>query len=288
MPYLDLFTRNSVPSTVNREDRDYLPAYQLTTKWTDSIITRAAYSETVSRPDFKELSTATYTDDERGVDVVGNENLESTVIRSIDLRTEWYGVGKDVFSIGVFQKNFDRPIESIIRPGTEGKLSFDNALSAQNRGLELEFNKSLRFISRRIEPLSIGGNFSWIKSEITLDPAKSGVLTNENRPLQGQSPYVYNLNIDYDNKDTGTIITLLYNIFGERISDVGSGGAPDIVEQPFAQLDLVASQKLSKNFSLKFKLKNLIDPEAQRTQGTEITELYRKGREAGVALSGSF
>lgn len=284
----ELFNPDNNPAIASLETIDYLPAYQLTTKWTDSIISRAAYSETVSRPDFKELSTATYTDDERGVDVVGNENLESTVIRSIDLRTEWYGVGKDVFSIGVFQKNFERPIESIIRPGTEGKLSFDNALSAQNRGLELEFIKSLRFISRRVEPLSLGGNFSWIKSEITLDPTKSGVLTNENRPLQGQSPYVYNVNLDYDNKDTGTIVTLLYNIFGERISDVGTGGAPDIVEQPFQQLDLVASQKLSKSFSFKFKLKNLIDPEAKRTQGIEVTELYRKGREASVALSGSF
>lgn len=284
----ELFSPDNNPAIASLETVDYLPAYNLTMKWTDRWQTRLAYSETVSRPDFKELSTATYTDDERGVDVVGNELLESTVIKSIDARLEWYGVGKDAFSVGVFQKEFDKPIESIIRPGTEGKLSFDNALQAKNQGLEFEFNKNFNFISRRLQPFSFGGNLSWIKSRIVLDPAKSGVLTTEDRPLQGQSPYVYNLNLDYDNKDTGTIITLLYNIFGERISDVGTGGAPDILEHPFAQLDLVASQKIGGPFGIKIKLKNLINPESLRTQGDQITEVYRKGREVSLALNGSF
>jgi TonB-dependent receptor len=284
----ELFDPDNRPTVAALTTIDRLPSYYITWKLAPAWQLRAAYSETVARPDFKELSTATYTDDERGVDVVGNENLDATVIENIDFRIEWYGQGQDLASIGLFEKRFERPIESVIRPGTEGKMSFDNALGAVNRGLEFEFNKELGFIARKLSPLSFGSNMAWIDSEIHLDPSKSGVLTSETRALQGQSPYVYNFNLVWDNKESGTTATLLYNIFGERISDVGTMGAPDIVEESFQQLDFVVSQKFANYFTAKLKLKNLIDPEHLRTQGGEVVEQYQRGREISLALSGNF
>ena len=92
--------------------------------------------------------------------------------------------------------------------------------------------------------------------------------------MQGQSPYVWNFQIGYDDLDRGINAALLFNVFGERIVDVGVSGAPDIYEQPRPSLDFVYSQTFGK-WQFKGKIKNLLNPEAKLTQGEEITRLVQ-------------
>jgi len=68
-----------------------------------------------------------------------------------------------------------------------------------------------------------------------------------------------------------------------RIAAVGVAGQPDIYEEAFRQLDLQYRRDLGSDWSLKLRLRNLLDPVARYTQGSEITREYRKGR--GVLLT---
>ncbi len=97
-----------------------------------------------------------------------------------------------------------------------------------------------------------------------------------------------NVQIGHDNKAKGVNASLLFNVFGERISEAGTSGSPDVYEQPFRQLDFVYSQKIAGRWKISFKAKNLLDDEVEFLQGDAITRQYSKGRTFGLGLSYDF
>ena len=92
------------------------------------------------------------------------------------------------------------------------------------------------------------------------------------------------MQLGYDNLDKDLSVSLLYNIFGERISEAGTSGRPDIYEQPFNQLDLVISKKLFDRFKFKIKATNLLDDEVIFLQGDEVTRKFTKGRTFSISI----
>ena len=114
------------------------------------------------------------------------------------------------------------------------------------------------------------------------------VPITEEHPLQGQSPYVANLSLSYQHPEGDTEATLLYNVAGKRISKVGLQGVPDEYEQPFGQLDFTWSRTFAENWKLRLRLRNLLDPAVEYTQGGEISRRYRKGREVAVNLEWNY
>ncbi|MCB1154079.1 TonB-dependent receptor, partial [bacterium] len=280
----ELFNPNSEPIEADLASDDILPAVNMTYALTDEMLVRAAYSKTISRPDFRELSPATFNDVTGGRQIFGNENLDRTLIENLDARWEWYPSNDQSLSFGAFYKLFQDPIEQIVVPSAQQSVTFENADEATNWGLELDFRNNYGFVANWAEDLYTAGNLSWIESKVKLGD-DVGVQTEDERPLQGQSPYVINLMLGYDNLDSGTSASVLYNVFGPRIDQVGAQGAPDIIEEPFHQLDLVASQSLPYGFKIKAKAQNLLDLEARKMQDDEIVERYFKGRAFSLSLS---
>jgi len=278
--------------------KDYLPALGLTYFMTEKTQLRLGYSETISRPAFKDLNPEGYFDDERDRFVSGNPNLRGTVIRNLDARFEWYFGNQENVSVGVFSKEFLNPIEEVAGKFDdagnltyqEGSFQLANVGNATARGFEIEFRKNFSFFGKNFEPLALGGNYARIESEMSIFDNLTSQITNPNRPLQGQSPYVVNVNLDYDNKDTGTNATVLFNVFGERIDTVGTEKRADTYQEPFNQLDFVFSQKFGENFKnkIKFKVQNIIDPEAELTQGGITKEIFRRGRRASLSFTRVF
>ncbi|MBY0315134.1 MAG: TonB-dependent receptor [Bdellovibrionales bacterium] len=266
------------------EMNDVLPVYAVTWKPTDHWRARLAYSETLARPDFRELSTVGFVDDETGYNVQGNANLKGTVIKNIDHRWEYYWTSDEYMSLGLFHKRFVNPIEVMFIPGVNRIQSFDNAQGAENYGIEIENRTGLRHFSRELRRWTLLTNLTLIRSEIELDEKNKGIQTSEVRPLQGQSPYVINLQLQYDRPQWGFSSTLLYNIVGKRITEVGTNDVPDTYEQPFGQLDFVASEKVGKFWTIGFRARNLLNPEIESTQADEVVRSYRRGRFFGLTL----
>jgi len=86
---------------------------------------------------------------------------------------------------------------------------------------------------------------------------------------------------------TGLVATLLYNVTGPWIAQVGVRGAPDIFQQPAHQLDFNASQELGAGLKLSFKASNLLNPVQRRTQGGNETQRFQTGLSFSLGLSGS-
>jgi TonB-dependent receptor len=281
----ELFNPNNVPIVGAIKTTDVLPAINITYKGREDMNLRSAMSKTLSRPSFREMSEFEFTDI-AGHAIIGNPELERAFIQNYDLRWEWYPRTKELVAISLFYKDFERPIERIILPATEPASSWQNAESAFNYGAEVELRKNLAFIKSFLADFSISSNLALIKSQVKL--AQSiGIDTSKKRSLQGQSPYILNLMASYDNPRLGTTATLLYNIFGRRISEAGIAGTPDIYEQPFAQLDFVFSQSLAK-LNIKLTGKNLLNPEVTFRQGDKTQRAYKKGRSFGLGVSYNF
>ncbi|MEZ4458214.1 MAG: TonB-dependent receptor [bacterium] len=278
----ELFNPDGERVPADLQTLDPLPALALTYTLNPQHILRFATSRTVSRPDFRELSPLLFADVAGGRAVQGNPDLNRALITHADLRYEFYPAPQENISVGGFAKLFDAPIESELQAGAQPLLTFQNADSAVNVGAEVEVRKSFGMFTPLLEDVYLGGNFSLIYSRVSLAPG--GNQTNAERPLQGQSPYVVNANVGYDNPDRGISASLLYNVVGRRIDSVGSAGAPDVYQEAVHGLDFVYRQKVAGHWNLGFKASNLLDPSVEITQGGKVAESYSMGRKVSASV----
>jgi hypothetical protein len=265
-----------VPRT-RHDDRDVLPALNAVYAVAPSTNLRAAYAMTVARPNFREIAPAIFFDYVRRRVLGGNPDLVETTIHNGDARWETFLGDSELVAASVFAKHFDKPIERVVEIAGDGdNVGFENATSANSYGVELEARLSLGRLTPSLAAFSAGGNLSLIRSRIAI----GGGAT---RPLQGQSPFVANLALGYESRAHGTRVDLLYNAFGRRIQEVGTGGAGDVYEEPFHRLDVALSQPLPRNLRLKLAASNLLDQRVVLTQDRVETFAYP----VGVTVLGS-
>ena len=280
------------------EHTDVLPSLNLTYKVSEKMNLRAAGSGTIANPDYAEIVPTEDNDYFDGGAKWGNPNVKYTRILNGDLRAELYPSPGENLSVGLFVKEIKDPIEHILVPnGASVILRPDNLVDATNIGGEIEFRKSFDFLAGRVgdwsQYFSVIGNVTLISSEVKLKGQAysienpQGALTSSKRPMMGQSDYVINGTVAFDQPRWGTSVRLLFNTFGERISRVGGYGIPDTYEQPFARLDLAYNQRLSAYWSVKFQAVNILNPEVKYLTGQEPLATYKLGRTiaAGITYS---
>ncbi|MGE3345129.1 MAG: TonB-dependent receptor [Vicinamibacterales bacterium] len=241
------------------KETDIFPALNFVFAAKDNQNIRVSFSQTVNRPEFRELAPFEFTDIVGGRAVVGNPNLERSLIRNVDLRWEWFGDAEEVISASAFLKQFDQPIERVVEATSQLRTSFDNAKSARNVGLELEARKRLS------EYVLVGANYTFVDSSIELNTSQTNTLTSLERPLAGTSKHIFNGL--FEARLPIVTARVLYNTFSDRIADVGSFGLPDIVEEGRATLDVALSKTVGR-LRLRFSAENLTDPEIRFLQGS--------------------
>jgi len=208
------------------------------------------------------------------------------LIQNYDVRWEWYPNAGEVLSLGVFHKRFDDPIEKVI-VGTTGAstLSFVNAAAATNSGVELEMRKALVTLTPSLAPFTVFTNLTLMNSDIQIGEDNVSSLTNDNRPMVGQSEYVLNAGLGYSNMSGRFSATLLYNVAGRRIVEAGQLPLPDTYEEARHLLDLSVEVPVAGSMSARLNAKNLLDSPVNWTQGSVTRLRYYTGREFSVGLS---
>ena len=294
----DLLVTNGVDQGV-LDDEDLLPSLNVIYSLNTISNLRFAYGRTLARPTFREKAPYTSFDFFADGNFAGNPDLKRTLMDNFDLRWERFGRPGEIFAASAFYKKFENPIERAynVRFSSEfGERTFLNVDEATVLGLELEARKAFDFISdTHASQLSLGANMSFIESEVGIPEEELAFLRtgdpniSATRELQGQSPYILNLSINYDLIDYGASTSLFYNISGDRLDEVGVGGAPNAFEQSRGVLDFFYSQPLWKNLSLKFTAKNLLDSPIEILQSFKdedfIRSRYKQGRTYSLSLS---
>ncbi|HEU0034310.1 MAG TPA: TonB-dependent receptor [Kofleriaceae bacterium] len=268
-------------ASVARTDNDLLPAANLVFAPRPDMNVRAAYSYTLVRPRFRELAPFLYFDYVRRRDISGNPDLVTTHIHNGDLRWEWFPADDEVFAASVFYKRFVDPIEQVLS-NANSDATFRNAASGNLVGAEIEARTSLARITPVLAKLRLGANLAVMRSRVELGAGEM-LLTSQNRPLYGQSPYVVNVNLGYADPKLADV-NLLYNVIGRRITDVGVEGLPDTYEAPLHRLDLVAARALRDDLRLKLSVSNLLNQRVQLQQDDIVVNSYAPGVSFALGL----
>lgn len=274
---------------------DFLPGLNATLKLNTKTNLRLSASQTVIRPELRELADMNLYDFELNASVQGKPTLERTKVINSDIRYELYPRAGEVLTVGVFYKRFDKPIEQILNEGAGGSSTFrfENPESATSYGAELELRKKLDF-ARVLKNFTFQANVAYIRSRVK----DQGF--DLDRPMQGQSPYVLNLGLLYDLEKAGFTTTLLFNQIGERIYLVGDktagAGTPDTYEASRPLLDLQLAKKFIKNKAeIRLNISDILNQTqyfyqniGDNTTFQKKTDAYRFTRKLGTTYSITF
>ncbi|PWE17120.1 TonB-dependent receptor [Marinicauda salina] len=296
---------------------DYaLPAVTLTWTFAENMQLRLGYSETIARPQFRELGPTTFFNTETDERFRGNPFLTNTEITNFDARFEWYFGRDQFFTAGLFYKELESPVvEYILREGETLATSFLNAPSAELTGFEVEFEKRFDF-SDRFEAafwddaeVFVKANYTFTDSSMAAGDGDTVILSEpaggeavaatapasgfiaDGQTLQGQSEHLANLQIGWEEPAAGRRTAFLVNFTGERTRALQNlaVGLPEVVEEPPVMLDFVHSRELEfrgrEIANVRFAVRNLLGEDYVATQSAGNSSIEVDSYEIGTTFS---
>lgn len=270
-----------------------LPSANIKLDINDKNSLRLASSKTYTMPQSKEISPYRYID----ISFIsqGNENLKPSNNYNLDLKWDYYISKSELISLTGFYKHIDQPIARVEEGGAGGFLTYKNvAENAKLLGAEFEARKNIFNIEGNFENKLVAGlNISYIYSQLELDVLRTPKRMTQ---LEGASPLLANFDITStikkDNKEfTNTIVA---NYFSDRIYTIGTLSYKDIIEKSVIGLDFISSSKLNKHLSIKFKAKNILNPDfILSRKGAEnnddvVLRSFKKGINLSLGVSYDF
>jgi hypothetical protein len=290
------------PADARINNLDPLPGVNFIYTPRPDMNVRYSVSETVSRPEFRELTPTQFIVATGQRTFQGNSNLVESHIISNDLRWEWFFTPLELASASFFYKNLDKPIEIVALSSTSQNIDTPvNANSGTLWGFEFELRKNfgfltpyaarqnwLQWMAPELNNVQLLSNISIIESNVTgLGKLPNGsscqgsqcLITNTSRPLQGQAKYVVNTALEYENATWG-VWRLLYNTVGSYIVAAGVDHLPDIEQQPRNQLDAVWITQFAPfgtPLTGRFAVENILNDRYLQTQGDLVTNRYLGG-----------
>lgn len=276
-----------------RYDTDVLPSASLIYNPIPTVNVRAAWSKTLTRPEFREISPYEYFDFVSGYTTKGNPDLKKGTVKNLDFRVEWFPAAGEIISASVFKKDLRHPVEltSYATTSTGKYIRFyKNIDEAEIRGIEFEVRKSLYFGAgpEWLRNIILFGNYARISSKIKgkvegWEGRPDVDQYVKERPLMGQSPYLLNGGVLINALENTFSFSAALNRVGRRIVVVGTtsedrtevASYPDIYENPRNQLDIQVAQKLFKQkLELRVNAANLLNDAFVQYQDFDLNRKY--------------
>ena len=313
----DVFGGSAPFQATRIEEQYYLPSFTATWNFAEDQQLRFGISKTIGRPQFRELAPQSYTDPESDRTFIGNPYLVDTEILNVDARYEWYFARQQYVTAGLFYKDLDKPVESIITDvGNQRQQSFLNAPQARIFGAEVEFKKFFEFIDSPSPFIAnkrwlIQANYTWSDSEVQVrvddtvlslggagTPEQASFFIADGSRLQGQSEHVINAQFGWEDDTARSQATIIVNYVSERITARGAGAAgsrePDYIQDPGVFLDFVYRKDftaMDRDLGFALELRNLLQTgfdEYQELGNKILINNYDLGSSASVSLTARF
>jgi hypothetical protein len=274
---------NTDTITPKVETKFLLPSVNATYNISEKSLVRGGYGKTLNRPEFREWAPIYFYDFD---DLAGNkgsmfpttasrnkdnnqgDTLKVAEIQNFDVRYELYPASGEMVQVGAFYKSFRNPIQRVLVPassfGDNRTFTYINADKAFCFGLELDFRKNLSWFDKLMgtdlmKDFAVVGNLTLAKSEFEVDTSVvNGAVTKA--PIQGQSPYIVNAGLYYQNEDNGFQGSLLYNVSGPRMYAIGTNesGGESLGEMQFQSLDFTMSKTFFRHYCINIGVQNAL------------------------------
>lgn len=313
----DLFGGAAPFAGTGIEEQYWLPAATVTWNFAEDMQLRLAASQTIGRPQFRELAPQSYTDPDSDRTFIGNPFLIDTEILNLDARWEWYFARQQFITAGIFYKDLENPVESIIVDvGNQRQQSFLNAPQATIIGAEFEAKKYFEFPDSGMSFIAnkrwlVQANYTYSDSEVTVDAGdrvftlggagvaeSAAFFIQDGSRMQGQSEHVVNAQFGWEDDTARSQATLIVNYVSERITARGAGVSgsrePDFIQEPGIFLDFVYRkdfEAMGRDLGFALELRNLLGTEFDEYQelGNKIrVNNYDLGSSASISLTARF
>lgn len=289
---------------VDFAQNDVLPSLGLIWETTDTVTVRAAYSQTIARQTFKELTPVLQQEYLGGPVFVGNPELEMSSLKNYDLRTDWTPQEGSLVSVSWFHKRMRNPIEYVQRVASVfDYTSAVNYPKGELTGIEAEARQELSLFAKELDGFLVGANATWIESDVTLTqeeidgfnlPAIDAPMTH--RDMTNAPESLYNTFVTWENERLGTRLGLFYTRTGDTLVS-GAGQAndryiPNVYQVAFDSLNFSLSQRLSDHIDFQFQAKNLTNPDIEQVYrspyiGDDVTKIsFTRGIDLSIGIGG--
>ncbi len=254
------YNRVGLPSAtpVSLSNAYWLPAATFTWNFAENMQARLGYSQTVARPQFRELARTPFIDPDTDRVYEGNPFLVDTEFTNYDARLEYYFDAGQFVTLGAFYKEVANPIEEVVIRVDRYQTRFINAPEATLIGGELEYKVLFDM------PFSFGvlddakwmfqTNYTYTKSEvqagpgttvispITFTPVPSSFFELDGTQLQGSPEHIANVQFGYETPYSQ--LTLLLGWTDDRILRRGQGSVEPVYDHSGINVDLVYKHTL--------------------------------------------
>ncbi|GAB4130505.1 MAG: TonB-dependent receptor [Rhodothalassiaceae bacterium] len=305
-----LFAPNTLIET-QIEGTDFLPAVSVNYTFAENMQLRAAWSQTIGRPQFRELAFSEFQNVETDQDFFGNPFLINPSLENFDLRYEWYFARNQFLTLGLFYKTIDDPIEELVFSlggGDTVQTTFQNAPKARLKGFEFEVERRFALTE------SFGGdffankeflvavNYTLTDSNLVIKEGDTIIrgtnptnpvilpapLDQNGRRLQGQATHILNVQLGFEDLSTQSQFVILYNYTSKRIRELGLGVLPSVFARDPASLDIryqKAFGMFGRDWRLSLTARNLLGDDFRAVQGSGENRIIVDGFEVGRSIS---
>lgn len=276
------------------DNMDVLPSLSLVYSVNEKLNLRTAYTKTLARPTVRELMPLITFDFAGDFLFQGNPNLKRTLITNYDFRFEFFPNPGEIVALSAFYKDLENPMERVIRNDIgNNATSIQNVPSGRVQGIEFEIRKQLGFLTEKLDDFSFAGNLTFVHSEVDIADVELEFIRAANpnasstRQLFGQSPYIVNLDLQYQNQK-GLSSNLSFNRFGDRLSLATGNATPNVFERAYNTLNWNLNYQLTNNISLGAKINNILNPDIVQSyefKGEEYTfQSFKRGASFSTSL----
>lgn len=296
-------------------ENDYiLPSASFTWNFMPDTQLRLGYSNTIARPQFRELALSRFTDPQNDRIYNGNPNLVDSEFTNFDARIEHYFGRNQFVTLAGFYKDIQNPIEesTFETSANNFETSFINAPAAELLGFEAEFRYNFdmpldnNFMNAR--EWFFTANYTYTDATVTagaddviVDARGTAISADlfgiDGQPLQGTPENIANGQFGWESDDDQ--FTILVGWVDDRVSRRGLRGlseVPDVIESPGVQLDLVYRRKFevrNREFNLGLSARNLLGTDFEEFQTSEDAgrsefNTYARGASISGSLSTTF
>lgn len=294
---------NPGDADVQFEQNDLLPSLGTTVDLSDQVTFRGAYSETIARQTFKELTPILQQEFLGAPIFIGNPELDMASLRNWDLRLDYRPLPSSLFSVSWFHKDVEKPIEYVQRLASFTYTTPVNYPKGTLSGWELEARQGLGELWDPLDGLALGANATIINSRVTLTDGEIEEFSSLEVPMNSRDMtnaphHLYNLYATYDLERTGSQFSLFYSFQGDTLvagAGVSQGNfVPNVYAKEYGTLNLGFVQKLGQHVRLTIRAKNLTNPTIKTVYRSEyIPEertktAYTKGIDYSISLGAYF
>lgn len=244
-----------------------LPGVHLKYNFNANSILRAAWTNTLARPNYYDLAPFRDVVEEDEEVFAGNPELEPTTSMNFDLMFENYFKSVGLVSAGVFYKNVDNFI--YVNQGTDATTGFDlfqplNGGTANVTGFEFAFQRQLDFLPGALKGLGVYANYTFLTSDATGIRNEDGE-EREGLDLPGTAPHMVNASLSFETKKL--VLRASLNFAAAYIDEVGDSDFTDRYYDQQLFLDFNGSYAFTDNFRFFVELNNITNQPLRYYQG---------------------